>query len=650
MSKEKLYYYEVAVALSATWKQHIYIYHAQEKTPTGSVVVVPFGKTEKTGYILSESVKPTYLTKPLMRISTLAIPQNTRKFIDWMISYYPGSPGSHVQHFVPGFLKNLSVHKLKKPVKTVATKKHTVLTDDQTAAYELLTGRSAITSSVLHGITGSGKTRLYCELAQKIIAEGKNVLILYPEISLTSQLEQTLIAFFGGDTISVYHSRRTPSEQKQAWLKAHNTTRPIITIGPRSALFLPYKNLGLVIIDEAHDGAYKQDSGTRYSGLIAAGALSRQHGAQLIMGSATPPVSETQHVLAKGGSLVCMHKLAVSSNTTTKSFEIVDMRKPNNHSSSYLISKPLMEDIRNTLKNNKQSLLFINKRGTARMLLCENCGWHAECPNCELPLTHHHDSFSLQCTVCGLTEKSIIACPTCRQQLSMKNPGIKSVEQDLRGIFPDARIARFDSDNKKRDTFSEKYEFIKSGGADIIVGTQLLTKGLDLPLLETVGILQADSALLLPDYTSEERAFQQLTQVSGRVGRGHTSGKVIVQTYQPDSYMFNYVTSQDWHGFYTQELEKRKNSHYPPYLHVMKIWVVKKSRESVIKASNKIAAELKSMHSLRVLGPAPSYYEKVSGNYSWQIIVMSSSRQDLAMQSSKLPADFYFDLDPASLL
>jgi primosomal protein N' (replication factor Y) len=267
-----------------------------------------------------------------------------------------------------------------------------------------------------------------------------------------------------------------------------------------------------------------------------------------------------------------------------------------------------------------------------------------------MPLTHHHDSFTLQCHVCGFRQKSIITCPKCNHALTLKSPGIKAIEQDITTLFPQAKIARFDSDNKKKDTFSENYELIKSGGVDIIIGTQLLTKGLDLPLLETVGILQADSALLLPDYTSEERTFQQLTQVSGRVGRGHTAGTVIFQTYQPSSYIFPFVSTQDWHGFYKQELEKRKHNNYPPYSYAMKIWVSKNSRETAMQASRKLVSSLSENKRLRVLGPAPSFYEKVAGKYSWQIIVISSSRPELAKITTELPNDFYFDLDPISFL
>jgi primosomal protein N' (replication factor Y) len=416
-------------------------------------------------------------------------------------------------------------------------------------------------------------------------------------------------------------------------------------------MFLPHQNLGLIIVDEAHDSAYKQDSGTRYNGLLVAGALSKLHNSKLILGSATPPLQETHQILQKNGSLVCMHKLAKPSDFGKKEFAVIDMREKQNRSSNHLLSKELINRIKQSLDDKKQSLIFLNRRGTARLMLCENCGWHAECPNCDMPLTHHHDSFKLQCHVCGFNRPSISICPDCSHNLTLRSLGTKAIQEDLKSLFPDAVIARFDSDNKKADSFSENFDNVKSGNVDIVLGTQLITKGLDLPNLETVGILQSDSALLMPDYSSEERAFQQLLQVSGRVGRGHGTGIVIVQTYQPESFIFKFILEEDWHGFYKQELEKRQASMYPPFAHAIKLWIAKPTNEKAEFHANKLANVLKSDDkSLRVLGPAPGFYGKNNGNYVWQIIIMSRTRNKLVNIAEDLPADFMYDLDPISLI
>jgi primosomal protein N' (replication factor Y) len=458
------------------------------------------------------------------------------------------------------------------------------------------------------------------------------------------------VSVFGEDRIALYHSKQTPSQQRKNWFKILNAQEPLIVIGPRSAIFLPHKNLASVILDEAHDNSYKQDSGSRYSGVMAAGSLAKIHAAQLILGSATPPVQETQQVLSKGGLLVCMHSLAKNKRPSTKKFEIVDMTEQKNKSAVPLLSKKMIDSIKIALSRKEQILLFLNKRGTARVLLCEKCGWHSECPRCEMPLTHHHDSFTLQCHLCGYRRKSILICPECNSTVSLKSPGIKAVEQDISKLFPGAKIARFDSDNLSNDTFHKNYESIRNGDVDIIIGTQIVTKGMDLPLLSVVGILQADSSLFLPDYTSEENAFQQLTQVSGRVGRGHGNGNVIAQTYQPESYIFPFVARQDWHGFYEQELEKRQQSGYPPASYGMKIWVSKLKKEAASKALEDMLKKLDLDSSIKVLGPAPCFYEKASGMFSWQVILLSKSRNQLSEMAKKIGGDFYYDLDPTSFL
>ena len=643
------HYYEVALALPATWKENVYTYSSAMELKIGSVVFAPFGSAEKTGYIVRKSSKPTYNTKDISIDTGIVLPKKTLIFADWLNNYYPGTPGVNAQHFLPAFLKSIDI---AKPLKANGDDKKgdiPPLTTVQKEAYKSLINNSGRVS-VLHGITGSGKTRVYSELANTTIESGKHTLILYPEISLTSQMLENLSSYFGSENIAVYHSKQTKTQQRETWLRVYKSEKPMIIIGPRSAMFLPYKNLGLVIVDEAHENSYKQDSGTRYNGLIASSALAKAHNAQIVFGSATPPVSETNQILTKGGKLVCMHDLAKDKIESGKQFEVIDMTKKENQSKSYLLSKQLVDEMKQSLQANKQSLIFLNKRGTAKMIICENCSWHASCLKCEMPLTHHHDTFTLQCHVCGFKKKSVISCPDCGSELTLKNPGIKAIEEEIKLLLPGAKIARFDSDNNKKDSFHENYEQIRKGSADLIIGTQLITKGLDLPLLNLVGVLQADSALLLPDYTSEERGFQQLTQVSGRVGRGHTAGKVIIQTYQPESYVFNYVKDQDWHGFYDLELSKRKESQYPPYAFAAKVWVTKTTRDNAKKACDKFVSVVAGDNTLRVLGPAPSFYEKTNNKFSWQVILLSSNRATIVDIVKKLPTDFYYDLDPVSFL
>ena len=312
-----------------------------------------------------------------------------------MVDNYPFSLGSHTQQIVPSFVNDLPKSNIEMEPSS-QTKEFEPLSQAQANAYKLINESSG--SVILHGITGSGKTRIYAELAKDAINNNHNILILYPEISLTTQLETSLTEYFGADKIAVFHSKLTPKQRLSTWQRVHNAKKGLITIGPRSALFLPHTNLGFVIIDEAHDGAYKQDTGSRYNSLMVAASLSNIHGAKLLLGSATPPVQETAMILNKGGVLVCLHELAVQNTKTTKSYELIDMTDRNNISSSsnHLLSKRLVEAVEESLKNKLLSLLFLNKRGTARLLYCETCGWHAKCPNRNDHLhheeRHHHAS------------------------------------------------------------------------------------------------------------------------------------------------------------------------------------------------------------------------------------------------------------------
>lgn len=648
--KKKLFYYQISVALGGSWKNNSFTYSSDERLEPGNVVIVPFGSMSKLGFVDESVAKPDFKTKKIIEKTGVGLSSETLEFAKWIDKYYPGPVGANTQLFLPSLLKttlNLDSPKTKKhPSKIIDSKP---LTKGQKEAYEKVTSED--TTSILHGITGSGKTRLYCELAKKYLEQGKNVLILYPEISLTSQLEKNLKDFFGSENTNIYHSKRTTSQQKDTWLSVFKSNGGNITIGPRSAIFLPHKNLGLIIIDEAHDSAYKQDSGSRYNSLNAVGALSKIHKSKLVLGSATPPVTETWQILSKAGSLICMHDLAIKSSGSERDFKIVDMVDVDNRTTNILLSKVLLRNIEKSLEGKKQSLLFLNRRGTARLVMCENCGWHAECPRCEMPLTHHHDSFKMQCHLCGYSRKSINVCEKCSSSLSLRSLGTKAVVEELKQLFPNARIARFDSDNKKAESFAENFESVVRGNFDIIVGTQIITKGIDLPELDTVGILQADSSLLIPDFSSEERAFQQLLQVSGRVGRGHSkNSSVIVQTYQPDSFIFKYVEEQDWHGFYEQELEKRKSHHYPPFSFAMKIWLSKKDNEKARVSAAKLAQNISLNNKIKVLGPAPGFHTKKSGSYIWQIILLTNSRKFLTELAKELPADFLYDLDPSSLI
>lgn len=642
-------YYELRVVIPSTWSNGLYTYSSDDEMVAGAVVLVPFGSSEKLAVVRRKVEKPSFDTKDISTVTDLVLSPETITLHEWISNYYPATPGSTTQLFLPSMLKKKQ-------------KKNDKDTDNNPEFVEKISTKLTITQKkalseiaesakpiVLHGVTGSGKTRIYAELALEQIKQGKDVLILYPEISLTTQTKNALELYLGKRTTNTYHSKQSTKKQYASWMQANEGTGKVF-IGPRSALFLPYKNLGLVIIDEAHDSSYKQDSGTRYSAIAVGAKLASIHDAKFILGSATPPVIETQQILSKGGRMVCMHETAIDGTEHGKTLHrVVDMTNKKLFRKSYNISDETIETIQKSLALGNQSLLFLNRRGTARLLYCDNCAWHAECPNCERPYTYHQDTHQLICHLCGSKSQTPQLCPDCNHEISLKTLGTKGIEIEIQKIFPTAKIGRYDSDNLKKDSLAEKYKEIVKGDIDILLGTQLLTKGLDLPKLDVVAILNADSSLSMPDYSSEERAFQQLTQVSGRVGRGHRAGTVVLQTYQPENPIFNYVSAQDWHKFYDDELLNREKYNYPPYSYSVKIWCAKPNRQKAKESIEQYVDSI-SVKGLRFLGPAPSYYEKNAGKYSWQVVMLSHSRIKLIELVKELPNDFYFDMDPISLL
>lgn len=649
----KTQYYQVAVALDATWKSNEFTYQSTQPMQIGEIVEVPFGKGSKLGIISTMASKPTYATKDIYQTTGNLLPKRTLALLRWIASYYPGSPGLYVQQLLPSFIKSNTFEAVKDKANPLLPLQpaHTMppLTPAQKKAVTAIEKTNK--PSVLYGITGSGKTRVYAELIKEQLSMGKNVLLLYPEISLTAQIHGALTQYFGEHMIHSYHSKLTKTEQKNTWLSSYNNQSAAIYIGTRSSLFLPHQNVGTIIVDESHDNSYKQDSGNRYNGVVVAGALAQLHDAKLVVGSATPSIQETHQILEKKGNLVVLDTLAKSHNFGQKDFMIVDMTKSHERIiGTQLLSKKLFDALQDSLENKKQSLLFLNRRGTARMVVCSACGWHAECPSCDNPLMYHHDTHRLQCHICGFAQPAVITCPKCSSELQQKSPGTKALQEELQQLFPRASIGRFDSDNKKSESFTTHYTDIKHGKKDIIIGTQLITKGLDLPLLQTVGIISADSHLYLPDYSSEERAFQLLMQVSGRVGRGHTHGRVILQTYQAHNPVFELVRTQDWPTFYAEELARRRLLKFPPYSFLAKIWVSKKTQAAAEKSIKKIATGINKTHYDRMLGPAPCFYERTHTMFSWQLLLLSANRRKLLQAVQELPKDALYDIDPTSLL
>lgn len=646
----KLYYYQVMVASPRYHGKEYLTYSYSQKLAVGSIVEVPLQKQQVLSVIYKQVSKPSFNTKNIDVIydAIPPIPTTTISLMDWLFSYYPSSLGSLTQLFLP---KNLPINKLSdiqdEPDKLNSNDMPT-LTRDQHQAI----GKIGVSGTyLLHGETGSGKTRLYQELALSTVKDNKSVIILTPEISLTSQLNKNFKAIFG-NRVLVIHSQLTEVERRKAWLRILTSTTPIVIIGTRSALFSPLKNIGLIVIDEAHESAYKQEQAPHYHAVRVASKMASLHKAIMILGSATPSVVDYSIAEQKHIPILRMSQLATKSSVEDKILEVVDMKDKNKFTKDSYISDKLIEAVGQTLNKNEQVLIFLNRRGTARVILCDVCGWQAICPNCDTPLTYHGDDHTMRCHTCSFKTLAVSACPVCKNtNIVFKSVGTKAIVDKLQKQFPDARIQRFDTDNKKVERFEQHYHDIVEGKIDILVGTQTLAKGLDLPRLSLVGVITADTSLYTPDYTAQERMYQLISQVIGRVGRGHIKGNVIVQTYSPDNHILESALSKDWDSFYKNELNERRTYMFPPFCYLLKLTCRRTTQVSANKAATNLADKLKNEGlKITVNGPAPAFHERLGRYFEWQLVIKSKNRADLLNVIKLLPSGWSYDIDPTNLL
>ncbi len=639
-----MWYYEVAIGAKRHWKSATFTYASDQEVPLNTLVRVPFGRQKKIGYIANVVKKPSFETKQLIRVYDDKISAESVAFFDWYRQYYGLGFGQVVTQMLPDYLTAtkktsgfIGAEKLSADVNLSKQQKQAALEIAETTK-----------PTVLHGITGSGKTRLYIHLLLQTLKKNKNVLLLYPEIALTSQIVTELSKHA---RIAVFHSQLTDAERSKLWYAVLESTEPHVVVGPRSILFLPHKNIGLIIIDEAHETTYKQENEPRYHALYVAAGLSNSHGAKLVLGSATPPVSETERILQSGGNLVCIHEKAIQSSISTK-MAVIDMKDRSQFRQHPIFSDTLIREVALALQDKKQSLLFLNRRGTSKLIICssESCDWVAECTNCELALTYHHDGNTLVCHTCGRKSKMPTDCPICSSAISLKSLGSKAIVEEAARIFPGARIARYDSDTSLEDSFNESYEKIMEGSIDILIGTQQLIKGLDLPNLSVIGLVNSDLSLRFPDYSSDERTFQLITQAIGRVGRGHTPGSVIVQTYQANNPVLKAAIAQDWHSFRDKELIDRRLHHFPPYSFIGKIIFREKSYVKALQVAERYKQTISVLPEITLEGPLPSFHHKRGQFYYVQLHLRAPSRKVLLQAARVAPDSAFFDLDPITLL
>lgn len=504
--------------------------------------------------------------------------------------------------------------------------KEIVFTAAQQKAYDdLNAGLQDKNVAVLHGVTGSGKTLLYIHKIKECLAAGKQAVLLLPEIGLTTQLVRRLHAYFG-EQLGVYHSHFSNNERVEIWEKVRKGNYQVVA-GPRSALWLPYNDLGLIIVDEEHDSSYKQkEPAPRFHARDAAIYLSSLFGAKVILGSATPSVESLYNVQQGKYAYAGLKdryqgvKMPVIEIINAKSLETVKL------SGVKLVTPELQQAILETLQQKKQVILFQNRRGYAPFQLCTVCGWVPQCKNCSVSLTYHKSTDKLHCHYCGLKAAVVRSCPACgSDKLVSKSFGTEKIEEEVQHIFPDARVARMDVDSMRgKHSMRELLDLLEKRKIDILVGTQMVVKGLDFASVALVGILSADSLLSYPDFRVNERAFQLMEQVSGRAGRVDGKGRVLIQAYNLTHPVLQLVKDHDVHNFYMQEIGYRNHFAYPPFSRLIKIIFKHKDEPRTIAAATMMAEALQAVPGIGLQGPAPALVPRVRNQFIYEIWVKCS--------------------------
>ena len=473
--------------------------------------------------------------------------------------------------------------------------------------------------SLIYGVTGSGKTEIYMQLIEEVLKEGKDSIMLVPEISLTPQMTDRFLARFG-EKIAILHSKLSNGERFDEWQKIASGEKKIV-IGARSAIFAPVNDLGIIIIDEEHDSSYKSDTTPRYNAKDLAKYLAKKTNSQLVLGSATPDIVTMYQAKNK---TIDLYELKNRANMQSlPEVEIVDLRNELASGNRSMFSQRLKEEINKNLKDKKQTILYLNRRGYSTFVMCRDCGYVAKCKNCNISLTYHMNDSKLKCHYCGFEMPLVKVCPDCNsKKVKYFGSGTQKVEEEIKKEFPEASTIRFDIDTvSKKNSHEEIINKFKNENIDILIGTQMVVKGHHFPNVTLVGVISADASLNIEDYRAVERTFQTLVQVSGRAGR-EESGRVIIQTYNPDHYAIIDSQKQDYDLFYNHEVSLRKMLKYPPFCDIMLVSFLSNNMKNIKDISGLVYRKLKSVESnLEIYNPVPAPIDKIKGKYRWRIII-----------------------------
>jgi primosomal protein N' (replication factor Y) len=545
----------------------------------------------------------------------------------------------------------------KEPSKRVET-----LTAEQTSALnEILAAISSPAtrhSFLLEGVTGSGKTEIYLRATEEVIKRGKRAIILVPEIALTPQTVRRFLVRFPGQ-VGIVHSKLSEGERYDTWRRARTGTLQVI-IGARSALFAPLSNVGLIVADECHDSSYYQAEPPFYHAVTAAQMYARFLGAACVLGTATPSIS--QRYQADVGEMKRLELPRRVTGSGLPPVQIVDMREELKSGQRGIFSRALLHELESTLGRGEQAILFLNRRGTATYIFCRNCGFVLRCPNCDTPLTLHIEQQErLLCHQCGFERRKPQECPQCGSKgIREYGLGSEKVEAEVHTLFPKTRTLRWDWETtRQKDAHEVILTHFANHQADVLIGTQMLAKGLDLPLVTLVGIVLADVGLFLPDPFAGERVFQVLTQVAGRAGRSERGGKVILQTFDPANQVIQSTVQHDVQGFYNYELDQRKRLGYPPFSRLVRLEFRHTDPVVAEQEAHKLAEKFRSVEKntehwkrITVIGPVPAFFARVSGVYRWQIVLRGSDPASLLRDRpvENWLKEWRVEVDPISLL
>ena len=520
------------------------------------------------------------------------------------------------------------------------------LTEEQQNAYSEIENaieEKRFEEFLLYGVTGSGKTEIYMQLIEKVIDKNKSAILLVPEISLTPQMLDRFVGRFGKEKLAVLHSKLSIGERHDEWTKIKEGKAKIV-IGARSAIFAPTNDLGIIIIDEEHDSSYKSESSPRYNAKEIAEKISKRSKIPLVLGSATPDINTFYRTTQNEVKLLKLTKRA--NNSELPQVEIVDLKKELATGNKSMLSNSLYKEMKENLKNKKQTILFLNRRGYSTFIMCRECGYTMKCPNCNISLTYHSFQNKLKCHYCGHEENPVKVCPNCSSgKIRYFGTGTQKLEEEVKKIFPEASTIRMDVDTvTKKNSHEEILNKFKNENIDILIGTQMVVKGHHFPKVTLVGVIAADTSLNIDDYRANERTFQILTQVAGRAGREKLPGKVIIQTYNPDSFPIELAKKQDYDLFYKTEISLRKQLNYPPFCDIIVIGLAGEDQKEIINLSKNVYNLFKSnleKHDINVFMPMPAPIDKIKNKYRWRIIAKGNMSDEITIIINKCLQKIY---------